>query len=52
MTRLSGFAKPFRQSPGEAYDRGVRRPVFWVDVAVKVALIGLLLLPVARPDLP
>ncbi len=30
----------------------MRRPVFWVDVAVKAALVGLLLFAVARPDLP
>jgi hypothetical protein len=30
----------------------VQRPVFWVNVAVKAALIGLLLFAVARPDLP
>jgi hypothetical protein len=30
-----------------------RRPaVFWLDVAVKAALIGLLLLAVLRPDMP
>ena len=30
----------------------MRRPVFWLDIAVKAALIGLLLFAVARPDLP
>ena len=30
----------------------MRRPVFWVDVAVKVALVALLLFAVARQDLP
>ena len=30
----------------------MRRPVFWINVAVKAALIGLLLFAVARPDLP
>jgi len=29
-----------------------RRGVFWLDVAVKAALIAILLLAVARPDLP
>jgi len=30
----------------------MRRPVFWLDVAVKAALVALLLFAVARPDLP
>jgi hypothetical protein len=30
----------------------VRRPVFWVNIGVKAALIALLLFAVARPDLP
>ncbi|HEV3407812.1 MAG TPA: hypothetical protein VG079_03910 [Gaiellaceae bacterium] len=30
----------------------MRRPVFWLNVAVKVALVALLLFAVARPDLP
>jgi hypothetical protein len=30
----------------------MRRPIFWVNVAVKVALVALLLFAVARPDLP
>jgi hypothetical protein len=30
----------------------VRRPAFWLDVAVKAALVALLLYAVARPDLP
>jgi hypothetical protein len=29
-----------------------RRIALWIDVAVKAALIGLLLLAVLRPDLP
>ena len=28
------------------------RPAFWIDVAVKAALVGLLLFAVLRPDLP
>lgn len=32
---------------------GSGRPVaFWIDVAVKIALVGLLIFAVARPDLP
>jgi hypothetical protein len=30
----------------------VRRPVFWLDVAVKATLVALLVVAVARPDLP
>jgi hypothetical protein len=30
----------------------IRAPAFWLDVAVKAALVGLLALAVARPDLP
>jgi hypothetical protein len=30
----------------------LRAPAFWVDVAVKAALVGLLAFAVARPDLP
>lgn len=29
-----------------------RPPAFWIDLAVKAALLGLLLLAVLRPDLP
>ena len=32
--------------------RAVRRPALWLDLAVKAALVGLLLLAVLRPDLP
>jgi hypothetical protein len=49
MTRPGRFAKPPRLL---AYDHLVRRPVFWLDVGVKAALVGLLLFAVARPDLP
>jgi hypothetical protein len=35
------------------YDRSVpQRPVFWIDVALKAALVGQLVFAVARPDLP
>ena len=30
----------------------VRRPALWLDLAVKAALVGLLVFAVARPDLP
>jgi hypothetical protein len=30
----------------------VRAPAFWLDVAVKASLVGLLVFAVARPDLP
>jgi uncharacterized membrane protein YhaH (DUF805 family) len=29
-----------------------RRPAFWIDMALKAALVGLLLFALARPDLP